>query len=153
LDLAAADGAAAALRSALSRRGVRPLVAAWDRGAAFIFPLPPETTAEDWRTAADQIRLEGTGQLGPRGRSAGVGRPDNGLKGVQRSYGESDQALRAGQRLFGAGHTVAFADLGAYRLLAQLQGTTELKSFQVETLGELMDYDDKSGSQLLPTLD
>jgi len=153
LDLAAADGAAGALRSALSRRGVRPLVAAWDRGAAFIFPLPDETTADEWRSAVDQIRLEVAGQLGLRGISAGVGRPHSGLKGVQRSYAESDQALRAGQRLFGAGSTVAFADLGAYRLLAQLQGTAELKAFEAETLGELIEYDEKSGSQLLPTLE
>lgn len=153
LDLAAADGAATALRSSISRRGVRPLVAAWDRGAAFIFPLPPETTPEEWRSAVDQIRVEVAGQLGLRGVSSGVGRPHNGLKGLQRSYGEADQALRAGQRLFGAGQTVAFADLGAYRLLAQLQGMAELRSFQNETLGELIEYDEKSGSQLLPTLD
>jgi PucR family transcriptional regulator, purine catabolism regulatory protein len=38
-------------------------------------------------------------------------------------------------------------------LLAQLQGTAELRSFQQETLGELIDYDEKSGSQLLPTLE
>jgi purine catabolism regulator len=153
LDVSAADGAATALRSCISRRGVRPLVAAWDRASAFIYPLPADSSLADWRTAVDQIRMEIAGQLGVRAVSAGVGRPHGGLKGVQRSYAEADQALRAGQRLFGAGQTVAFADLGAYRLLAQLQGTAELKSFQQETLGELMDYDDKSGSQLLPTLD
>jgi PucR family transcriptional regulator, purine catabolism regulatory protein len=153
LDLSAADGAAAALRSCISRRGVRPLVAAWDRGAAFIYPLPEETSLTDWRAAVDQIRVDVAGQLGMRAVSGGVGRPHAGLKGVQRSYAEADQALRAGQRLFGSGQTVAFADLGAYRLLASLQGTAELRSFQQEVLGELIDYDDKSGSQLLPTLD
>ncbi len=153
LDLASADGAAAALRSVISRRGVRPLVAAWDRGAAFIYPLPQETSAEDWRAAVEHIRSDVASQLGVRTLSAGVGRPHSGLKGVQRSYSEADQALRAGQRLFGAGQTVAFADLGAYRVLAQLQGTTELRSFEEETLGELIDYDAKSGSQLLPTLE
>jgi purine catabolism regulator len=153
LDVAAPEGAAAALRSAISRRGVRPMVAAWDRGAAFIFPLPAETSADDWRAAVDHIRADVATQLGLRSVSAGVGRAHAGLKGLQRSYGEADQALRAGQRLFGAGQTVAFAELGAYRLLAQLQGTSELRSFQQETLGELIDYDEKSGSQLLPTLE
>ena len=153
LDLTAADGAPAALRSAISRRGVRPLVAAWDRGAAFIYPLPQETSAKDWLAVVDQIRTEVAGQLSLRGVSAGIGRPHAGLKGLQRSYAEADQALRAGQRLFGSGQTAAFADLGAYRVLAQLQGTAELRSFQDETLGELIDYDEKSGSQLLPTLD
>ncbi|HEY8692021.1 MAG TPA: helix-turn-helix domain-containing protein [Chloroflexota bacterium] len=153
LDVAASEGAATALRSAISRRGVRPLVAAWDRGAAFIYPLPKETSADDWRAAVEHIRVEVAGQLGLRSVSAGVGRAHSGLKGVQRSYGEADQALRAGQRLFGAGQTVAFAELGAYRLLAQLHGTAELRSFQQETLGELIDYDEKSGRQLLPTLE
>ncbi|HEX6511900.1 MAG TPA: helix-turn-helix domain-containing protein, partial [Chloroflexota bacterium] len=153
LDIAAADGAATALRSAITRRGVRPMVAAWDRGAAFVYPLPAGTSAEHWRAAADQIRSEVATQLGLRGVSAGVGRAHAGLKGLQRSYAEADQALHAGQRLYGAGHCVAFADLGAYRLLAQLHGTAELRAFEQETLGELIDYDQKSGSQLLPTLE
>lgn len=153
LDVAAAEGAATAMRSAISRRGVRPLVAAWDRGAAFIYPLPGESSADEWRAAVDHIRVEVAGQLGLRNVSAGVGRAHSGLKGLQRSYGEADQALRAGQRLFGSGQTVAFAELGAYRVLAQLQGTAELRSFEQETLGELIDYDGKSGSQLLPTLE
>ena len=153
LDVAATEGAAGALRSAVSRRGVRPLVAAWDRGAAFIYPLPADTGEQEWRAAADQVRAEVAGQLGLRSVSAGVGRAHSGLKGLQRSYAEADQALRAGQRLFGPGQTAAFAELGAYRVLAQLQGTAELRSFEQETLGELIDYDEKSGSQLLPTLE
>jgi purine catabolism regulator len=152
-ELGAGDGAAAALRSCISRRGVRPLVASWDRGAAFIYPLPADVTADQWRSAVEQIRSDVATQLSQKGVSAGLGRPHSGLKGVQRSYAEAEQALRAGQRLFGSGQTVAFADLGAYRLLAHLQGTAELRSFQEETLGELIGYDDKSGSQLLPTLD
>jgi purine catabolism regulator len=153
LDMAASDGASAALRSAISRRGVRPFVAAWERGAAFIYPLPLETGPDAWRGLVEQIRSEVASQTGLKNVSAGVGRPHSGLKGLQRSYVEADQALRAGQRLFGSGQTAAFADLGAYRLLAQLQGTAELQAFQQETLGELIDYDEKSGSQLLPTLD
>ncbi|MBV9120604.1 MAG: helix-turn-helix domain-containing protein, partial [Chloroflexi bacterium] len=101
----------------------------------------------------EQIRTELAQQLGIRLLSAGVGRSHAGLRGVQRSYAEAEQALRAGERLFGSGQTIAFADLGAYRLLAQLQGTSELQAFEQETLGELIDYDLKSGSQLLPTLE
>lgn len=153
LDLSANDVAAAALRSAVSRRGVRPLVAAWERAAAFIYPLAETTTTDAWRNVVEQIRGEVANQTGMKNLCAGLGRPHAGLKGLQRGYAEADQALRAGQRLFGSGQTAAFADLGAYRLLAQLQGTTELQSFQEETLGELMDYDEKSGSQLLSTLD
>ena len=153
LDLPAGDTATAALRSAISRRAVRPFMAAWERGAAFIYPLAPETSGEDWRLLVEQIRSEVANQTGVKTVCAGLGRPNTGLKGLQRSYAEADQALRAGQRLFGPGQAAAFADLGAYRLLAQLQGTTELRSFEQETLGALIDYDEKAGSQLLPTLD
>jgi purine catabolism regulator len=88
-----------------------------------------------------------------RALAAGVGRPHAGLKGVQRSYLEAEQALHAGERLFGSGQTVAFADLGAYRLLAQLHGTAELQFFQQEVLGDLIEHDAKSGGQLIATLD
>ncbi len=148
-----AEGAVAALRSSLSRRGVRPLVAGWDGEAAFIYPLPDQVGAADWRTVADQIRAELAHQTGTRAVSAGIGRAHGGLHGIQRSFGEAEQALRAGERLFGSGQTAAFADLGAYRLLAQLQGTPELQAFERETLGDLILYDQKSGSQLLPTLE
>ncbi|HLY65388.1 MAG TPA: PucR family transcriptional regulator ligand-binding domain-containing protein, partial [Chloroflexota bacterium] len=147
------DGAAVALRSAMSRRGVRPLVAAWDQSGVFIYPLPEETSTDEWRKVVEQIRSEIANQLNLRSLSAGVGRPHTGLKGMQRSYVEAEQALRAGQRLYGAGQTVAFADLGAYRLLAHLQGTAELQSFEQETLGDLIGYDDRTSSQLLPTLE
>jgi PucR family transcriptional regulator, purine catabolism regulatory protein len=147
------DGAAGALRSAVSRRGVRPLVATWERGAGLIYPLPVETTAGEWRAVVEQIRSEVATQLGMRSSSAGVGRPNTGLTGMQRSFAEAEQAVRAGERLFGAGQTVALGDLGAYRLLAQLQGTSELHSFQQETLGGLIDYDSRTNSQLLPTLE
>ncbi|MBV8085006.1 MAG: helix-turn-helix domain-containing protein [Chloroflexi bacterium] len=148
-----ADAAGGLLRSAISRRGVRPLVAAWERSAAFIYPLPPEARVDDWREVVERIRAEVANQVGVRALSAGVGRPHAGLKGVQRSCLEAEQALHAGERLFGSGQTVAFADLGAYRLLAQLHGTAELQFFQQEVLGDLIEHDERSGGQLLATLE
>ncbi|MGH2366214.1 MAG: helix-turn-helix domain-containing protein [Chloroflexota bacterium] len=149
----AAEAGAAALRAAVGRRGIRPLVTVWEGEVACIYPLPDGTGPAQWRDAAELIRLEVGGEVSSRPVSCGIGRPNAGLRGLQRSFVEAEQALRAGERLFGPGQTVAFADLGAYRLLAHLQGTPELDAFQQETLGELADYDRKTGSHLMQTLE
>jgi purine catabolism regulator len=143
----------AKVRASINRRGVRPLVSAWNGEIVLIYPLPQGSSPVDWREVVEQIRAEVAGQGANASVSAGVGRPNDGLRGLQRSFYEAEQALRAGERLFGPGQTVAFADLGAYRLLSHLHGTPEMESFQAEVLGGLMDYDKKTGSHLLSTLE
>ncbi|MHB8620793.1 MAG: PucR family transcriptional regulator [Chloroflexota bacterium] len=147
------EQAAGAIRAAIGRRGIRPLVSAWEGQAVFVYPLPPATTGGAWRDVAEQIRAEVAGTIGGRPLSAGLGRPNSGLRGLQRSFAEAEQALHAGERLFGPGQTVAFGDLGAYRVLSHLHGMPELAAFEDETLGRLLEYDGRTGSHLLETLE
>jgi len=70
-----------------------------------------------------------------------------------RAYDEAEQALLLGRQLFGSRSFTAFSDLGVYRLLLELRGSSELRSFYHQTLGALVEHDRASGGELLHTLE
>lgn len=83
----------------------------------------------------------------------GIGRPARRLEDVPRSYREALQALAIARRLGGRHRVAYFGALGVYRLLAAVAPTEELSSFYQDTLGPLVAHDQKSGGELLRTLD
>jgi PucR family transcriptional regulator, purine catabolism regulatory protein len=85
--------------------------------------------------------------------SIGIGRPDRGIQGIRRSHQEARQALTLGRRLHGSGHITDYDDLGIYRLVLAAESLPELKVFQDESLGTLMEYDRIHGSNLIQTLE
>jgi purine catabolism regulator len=85
--------------------------------------------------------------------SAGIGHLARSLPDIPQSYREARQALEIGQRLFGEGNLHSFARLGIYRLLFHLYGQKELADFYSETLGPLLDSDNRSNGALIETLE
>lgn len=82
----------------------------------------------------------------------GIGRMSDTLLGLRQSYREAAQAM-ALERKLRHKRPQYFGDLGIYRLLLQLEGSRELKSFSTEVLGSLIEYDRAQGTNLLETLD
>jgi len=70
-----------------------------------------------------------------------------------RAHDEAEQALVLGQQLFGLHSITAYNDLGVYRLLLQLRGSTELRGFYHQTLGALVAHDRGNGGELVRTLE
>lgn len=70
-----------------------------------------------------------------------------------RAYDEAEQALLLGRQLFGPRSFTAFSDLGVYRLILELRGSSELRSFYHQTLGALVEHDRVNSGELLHTLD
>jgi PucR family transcriptional regulator, purine catabolism regulatory protein len=85
--------------------------------------------------------------------SIGIGRPDRGIHGIRHSHQEARQALTLGRRLHGSGHVTDYDDLGIYRLILAAEGLAELRTFQDESLTELMEYDRIHNSNLIETLE
>ena len=85
--------------------------------------------------------------------SGGFGHLAPGLQDIPQSYREARQALEIGQRLFGEGNLHSFARLGIYRLLFHLYGQEELTNFYRETLGPLVDSDNRNNGALIETLE
>lgn len=87
------------------------------------------------------------------GAAVGIGRHRRGPSGVRQSYREAEQALRIGARLRPPRRVAAFADLGLHRLLVAMTQHPELDDFYRETAGPLIDYDRRSHTDLMRTLD
>jgi purine catabolism regulator len=83
----------------------------------------------------------------------GIGRPARRLEDVPQAHREALQALAIARRLGGRHRVAYFGSLGVYRLLAAVAPTEELSSFYRDTLGPLVAHDQKSGGELLRTLD
>lgn len=85
--------------------------------------------------------------------SCGIGRVAKDLQGIPHSLREAQQALEIGRRLFGEGQIHSFARLGIYRLLFHLDGENELSEFYQETLGPLIEHDQRNNGTLIETLE
>lgn len=70
-----------------------------------------------------------------------------------RAYDEAEQSLLLGRQLFGPRSFTSFSDLGVYRLLLELRGSSELHGFYLQTLGALAEHDRVNGGELLHTLE
>lgn len=85
--------------------------------------------------------------------SGGVGQIAKQVQTIPQAWREAQQALEIGRRLFGEGKLHSFARLGIYRLLFPLYGEQTLLDFYHETLGPLLDADNRGNQALLETLE
>lgn len=122
------------------------------------------------QTVALFLALDATADLGPARRfgedlrgylagqldapvTVGMGSYHPGVLGLRTAYHEADQAEQIGREIFGPGQVTAFADLGVYRLLYAFRKNPELAEFCQETLAALVEYDARSGTALVETLE
>jgi purine catabolism regulator len=85
--------------------------------------------------------------------SGGIGQITRDIPTIPHAWREAQQALEIGRRLFGEGKLHSFARLGIYRLLFPLYGEQALHDFYAETLGPLLDADNRNNQALLETLE
>jgi purine catabolism regulator len=147
---AAVDTVAIAARRCLLRSGAPALVAVHD-GAVCAVASTGEN-GDDGRLAADTARAECAAALRDE-VIVGLGRVRRGSAGVRQSHREAEQALRISARLQAPRWVAAFADLGLHRLLVAMTQHAELDDFYRQTAGALIDYDARTGSGLMETLD
>jgi purine catabolism regulator len=96
-------------------------------------------------------RLREASAVGPV--TVGLGRAEQGLAGLRRSFTQAQEALTLARRLFEGERVLSFSDLGIYRLLCRLQESEELSAFYAQTLAPLVRYDAGHGTELVPTLE
>jgi PucR family transcriptional regulator, purine catabolism regulatory protein len=136
----------------IRRRAPTALATLRQGSVTAVLPLAAGADPPDLRRLAADLRLECTGAAGTE-VSVGIGRNKPGIDGVRASYREAEQAVTMGTQLFGGGRTVAFSDLGLYRLLFAMQAQAELRDFYDDQVRPLVDYDRRTGAGLMATLD
>jgi hypothetical protein len=90
---------------------------------------------------------------GSEGSFAGIGRAAARIEDVPVAYREAAQALAVARRLGGRHRVAYFGTLGVYRVLASVEPASELAAFCEDTLGPLRALDQRSGGELLRTLE
>ncbi|MBI2861273.1 MAG: helix-turn-helix domain-containing protein [Chloroflexi bacterium] len=141
----------AALASAITHYQPTAILKTEPQGVTALWPVELPFAPERVKSRVAQLRPSADRAQGVT-FSLGIGRYHPDLKGLQRSYHEAQQALQIGQRLFGPGRVTYFGDLGVYRLLAPLKGSPELRDFYQEVLAGLAEYDTRTKSELVKTL-
>lgn len=146
------DAALRAVRNLVAHRGVSALISGHAGAVCLILML--ETFDEtSLGRLVETILSECARATQDSGTSLGVGRPHTGVVGIRASFREAEQALAMGRRVVGPGRVVSFADLGLHRLLFAVSSQPELADFYEDTVGPLVDYDRRTGADLMATLD
>lgn len=68
-------------------------------------------------------------------------------------YGEALQAMQLSARLQIKNEVVEFSSLGVYRLLGQLEDIPAVRTFTMQVIGPLVNYDKRHNSTLVQTID
>ncbi|MDT0386729.1 helix-turn-helix domain-containing protein [Streptomyces dubilierae] len=140
--------AAAASHLAATRHG---LAAARDGGTVLLLPLGPGGSATELARAA--ARQLGTAVHAPV--TVGASAPADGLvtgpDAVATAYGEARRCLDALRLLGRTGDGAAAEDFGFLGLL--LAGDRDIPGFVERTVGRVVEYDRRRGTELLRTLD
>jgi sugar diacid utilization regulator len=138
----------AASHLATTRHG---LAVARDGGTVLLLPLGPGDTATTLaRRTAKQLGTAVHEEV-----SVGASAPVEGLaarpEAVARAYGEGQRCLEALRLLGRAGDGAAAEDFGFLGLL--LAGDRDISGFVDRTIGGVVTYDERRGTELLHTLD
>ncbi|XVQ06455.1 helix-turn-helix domain-containing protein [Spirillospora sp. CA-255316] len=123
-------------------------ITTYDGDVILLWPVPDTAAAE---RLPDQIR-EVVAACRPRRLTAGIGPV---CRGADDYHGAAREAMFARQvaAYSSSGRQVAVsADLGMYRLFAHIGGIAALRSTVLETLGPLIQTDERTGSDLVHTL-
>ncbi len=138
----------------------RELVEQWPRALlrergdllAVLLPAADELSQEKLRTTLEEARAHLSKMLDAPA-TVGMGRRMAGARSIVQSYREAEQAARIGHQFLGGNRTIAFEDLGVYRLIARVDDPDALDSFRREFLGSLEEYDERHAAELIATLE
>lgn len=114
----------------------------------------PQELPEKARLLASRIQRYVRGLLPDLTVSVGIGRFASEPSRLPEAYSEAEVALEIGHRIHGPSSISTFEATGTYKLLFKVlrDDPQELESFYEETLGPVVVYDDRYGTELIHTL-
>ncbi|MSQ23826.1 MAG: hypothetical protein EXR58_04630 [Chloroflexi bacterium] len=141
-----------AARRDFSDEWPRALLKDRGRSLAVLVPSTGDLPDGSFREVLDRIRVRLNRLMSDGAATCGLGPSASGPADIVRSFLQAEQAARIGGQFLGGDQTVAFDELGVYRLLASVESQTALDSFYEEFLGPLEAYDARYNGELIDTL-
>ncbi len=142
------------VRDDMARRQLNGAVGQYVDVIVALYPLDDASQAPRIRRMIEEVR----DQLAMRTPSglvgAGISRPTQGLTALREAYREAKDALSIAQELGDMERATFYGDLKLYQLLLALKehNLDHLRRFYEDTLGPLVDHDDRKQGDLLRTL-
>jgi purine catabolism regulator len=127
-------------------------VAAGTHGTGGV-PHDPAELDRTLRATAKAIANLAAARLAGTSTGAGVSRPHTPLGTLPEAIREAREAWRIGRRVNGPGTLAAYGDLRIDRVLYALRDAPELRQFCDQSLGTIVEYDRRSGQNLVATLE
>jgi purine catabolism regulator len=139
----------------------REILARWPRALlrergdvlAVLIPVSEPDAANQFAGEFEALRGRLDTLVASATTTIGLGRRATGPRAVVRSYAEAEQAARIGRQFLGGHQTIAFDDLGVYRVIARVEDREALTTFRREYLGAIEDYDARHSAELVETLE
>jgi purine catabolism regulator len=142
------------VRDDITRRQITGAVGQYVDVIVALYPLESAAQAPRVRRIVDEVRA----QLATRTPSglvaAGISRPAVGLSSLREAYREAKDAVSIANELGDREQTTFYGDLKLFQLLLALKerNLDHLRRFYLETLGPLVEHDDRKQGDLIRTL-
>jgi purine catabolism regulator len=119
---------------------------------AVLLPARDQPPLDKVRASLEETRIR-LARMVETTATVGIGRRASSPREIVGSYSEAEQAARIGHQFLGGDRTIAFDELGVYRLIARVDDPDALDSFRDEYLGPLEEYDARHAAELIDTLE
>ncbi len=142
------------VRDDMVRRQVAGAVGQYVDVIVALYPLDNAVQTARVRQMVDDVR----GQLATRSPSglvaSGISRPASGLSALREAYREAKDAVSISNELGDREQTTFYGDLKLFQLLLALKerNLEQMRRFYVETLGPLVEHDERKQGDLIRTL-
>lgn len=142
------------VRDDMTRRQIEGAVGQYVDVIVALYPIENLTQTGRVRTQIEELR-EQLAMRTPSGLvAAGISRPTQGLRSLREAYREAKDSVSIAHELGDMERTTFYGDLKLYQLLLALKerNLEHMNRFYDETLGPLVEHDDRKQSDLIRTL-
>jgi purine catabolism regulator len=142
------------VRDDMTRRQVTGAVGQYVDVIVALYPLENAAQAPRVRRLVDEVRAQ-LAMRSPSGLvAAGISRPATGLVALREAYREAKDAVSISNELGDREQTTFYGDLKLYQLLLALKerNLDQMRRFYFETLGPLVEHDERKQADLIRTL-
>lgn len=142
------------VRDDMARRQINGAVGQYVDVIVALYPLENPGKMPRVHDLVEEVR----GQMASRTPTglvgSGISRPANGLSGLREAYREAKDAVSIANELGDREHTTFYGDLKLFQLLLALKerNLDHLRRFHQETLGKLVEHDERKQADLIRTL-
>ena len=142
------------IRDDLSRRELNGAVGIYVDVLVALYPLPAEGSPSRMESIIEEIRNQLADRISHSWVGAGVSRSITGVRGLRDGYREARDALRISSELGLRRQVTLYSDLKLYLLLLVMKDKSfdEMARFHKDTLGALLEHDERKQGELMRTL-